>query len=127
MRCSTTQLTLFSKRMATYTVRSVLEWKNRKGREKKHVYEERLTIWNSDSLDEAIELAEKEETEYINDSTSEKEGMISLGFYQGYSSFLNIKLIEQGVEVFSLLRESDLDADEYLDAFFDTGTEHEQK
>jgi hypothetical protein len=59
--------------MATYTVRSVLEWKNRKGREKKHVYEERLTIWNSDSLDEAIELAEKEETEYINDSTSENE------------------------------------------------------
>lgn len=113
--------------MATYTVRSVLEWTSRSGKEEDHAYEERLTIWNTDSLDEAIELAEKEETEYINDSTSEKEGMISLGFYQGFWCFNNIELKEQGVEIFSLLRESDLAPNEYLNAFFETGTEHQQE
>jgi len=30
-----------------------------------------------------------------------------------------------GAEVFSLLRESDLEPDAYLDAFFDTGTERQ--
>jgi hypothetical protein len=31
----------------------------------------------------------------------------------------------QGAEIFSLLRDSELEPDEYLDAFFDTGTERE--
>ncbi len=83
-------------------------------------------MWNADSLDEALELAEKEELEYIGNSTSEKEGMVSLGFYQGYWLYTDLDLKEQGIEVFSLLRESDLKPDAYLDAFFDTGTEHQQ-
>lgn len=112
--------------MATYTVRSVLEWTSRIGREKKHVYEERLTMWNASSLGEALELAEKEEKEYIGHSTSVKEGMMSLGLYQAYWSHVDIDLKIQGMEVFSLLRESDLKPDAYLDAFFDTGTEHQQ-
>jgi len=32
-----------------------------------------------------------------------------------------------GVEVFSLLRESDLPPEPYIDSFFDTGTEREQR
>jgi hypothetical protein len=41
--------------------------------------------------------------------------------------FQDIDLKEQGTEVFSLLRVSDLGADKYLDRFFDTGFEHQQK
>lgn len=112
--------------MATYSVRSVLEWKGRKEIKKKHLYEERITIWNAESLDEAIALAEKEEAEYINCEASKKEEMEPLSFYQGYWAYQEIDLRSQGSEVFSLLRESDLEPEEYLDSFFDTGTEHQQ-
>ena len=30
-----------------------------------------------------------------------------------------------GAEIFSLMRDSDLDPEDYLDTFFDTGEEHE--
>jgi hypothetical protein len=37
------------------------------------------------------------------------------------------RLSGSGVEVFSLIRDSDLPPKEYLDQFFDTGTEHQGK
>jgi len=111
--------------MTTFSVRSVLEWKGRKELKKKHLYEERITIWNANSLNEAIAFAEKEEKEYINSECSRKEMMEPLGFYQGFWSFDEVELTKQGSEIFSLLRESDLDPDAYLDTFFDTGMEHQ--
>jgi uncharacterized small protein (DUF1192 family) len=114
------------KKMRMYSVRSVLEWKGRKEIQKKHLYEERITIWNADSLDEAIALAEKEIERYMNEESSKKEKMVSLGFYQGFSGFKEVQLDLQGEEVFSLLRQSDLAPDDYLDNFFDTGDEHQQ-
>ncbi len=109
-----------------YSVRSVLEWKGRKETRKKHLYEERITVWNADSLDEAIALAEKEIEAYVNAESSKKEKMLPLGFYQGFAGFKEIQLDLQGEEVFSLLRQSDLKPDDYLDEFFDTGDEHQQ-
>jgi hypothetical protein len=83
------------------------------------LYEERITLWQADSLDHAIELAEQEAAEYTDD------GDEYLGLSQAYALFEPVA--GHGVEVFSLLRESDLEPDEYIHAFFSTGTEHEQK
>lgn len=80
-------------------------------------YEERVTIWSAGSFDEAVLMAESEAKEYASDV-----GSRFLGFAQAY-------VMEdpptQGAEVFSLLRDSDLDPEEYLDTFFDTGDERE--
>ena len=82
-------------------------------------YEERVTIWRAASFDEAIALAEGEAAEY-----AETLGDVSdLGLVQAYA------LSESpghGAEVFSLVRDSALAPDEYLDQFFDTGGERQQ-
>lgn len=105
--------------MPTYTVRMVIQWVPRPDQEKKFLYEERITAWNTDSLDAAIDEAEKEASEYA------EEGSQVLDLFQGYWLFDEVNLIPQGTEVFSLLRESDLEPSDYLDSFFDTGTEHQ--
>lgn len=74
-------------------------------------------MWQAESIDNAIELAEKEAKDYAS------EDMKFLGFSQAYA--LSESAPINGIEVFSLLRESDLDPEIYLDTFFDTGREHE--
>lgn len=64
-------------------------------------------------------MAEREAGEYAGDNAK------SLGLLQGFWLFDECKLPQQGVEVFSLLRESDLPPKAYLRAFFDTGYERE--
>jgi hypothetical protein len=80
-------------------------------------YEERVTIWKADVFEEAVLLAESEAKEYAAEVGAE-----FLGFAQAY---VMPDEPGQGAEVFSLLRDSDLEPDEYLDAFFDTGAERE--
>ncbi len=106
--------------MPSYSVRSVIRWAPRPDQSKKFIYEERITAWNAESLDAAIELAESEATAYAED-----RGFEALDLFQGYWLFDEIDLLPQGSEIFSLLRESDLDCDEYLDVFFDTGSERQ--
>ncbi|MGF1661773.1 MAG: hypothetical protein ACFCVG_04770 [Kineosporiaceae bacterium] len=81
-------------------------------------YEERVTIWNVANLDTAIALAEEEAEGYAADIGGEY-----LGLAQAYSL---TDSPEHGAEVFSLMRESTLAADDYLDAFFDTGDERQR-
>jgi hypothetical protein len=81
-------------------------------------YEERITLWAADSFDAALTLAESEAVQYA--SANE---VTYLGFAQVF------KLAgepEQGAEVFSVLRSSDLGPNEYLDHFFEAGLEHER-
>jgi hypothetical protein len=104
--------------MPSYSVRSVIRWAPRPEQEKKFIYEERITAWNAESLDAAIEFAETEAKAYAAD-----KGFEALDLFQGYWLFDEVGLIPQGSEVFSLLRESDLDGESYLDSFFDTGHE----
>lgn len=83
-------------------------------------YEERVTLWRAASLEEAIGLAEGEAREYaatINDSPD-----TYLGLAQAY------RMLDEpghGAEVFSLVRDSGLGHEDYLDAFFDTGEERQ--
>jgi hypothetical protein len=82
-------------------------------------YEERVTLWRTESADVAIERAEEEAHRYAADTDSEY-----LGIAQSY------RMADEpgeGAEVFVLVRRSILEADPYLDAFFDTGSEFEQQ
>ena len=103
--------------MASYSVRCLLRWHSRT-EVAKYLYEERITLWQAERLDQAIELAEQEATAYAGDADE------FLGFSQAYA--LVDLLAGHGVEVFSLLRESDLEPNEYIDTFFDTGGEREK-
>ncbi|MFN3988050.1 MAG: hypothetical protein ACK4KV_21385 [Rhodocyclaceae bacterium] len=105
--------------MPTYTVRTVILWSPRQEQKLEHLYEERITAWNADSLEEAIDLAEEDAIEYAKGEAK------ALDVFQGYWLFDEIGLIPQGAEVFSLLRESDLDETEYVATFFETGFEHQ--
>ncbi|MEU7900003.1 hypothetical protein AB0B45_45120 [Nonomuraea sp. NPDC049152] len=98
---------------AWYAVRCVFRWVTH------GAYEERITLWRADSTETAILLAEQEAAEYV-----EGQDFEFLDFAQSYR--LSDAAIGQGTEVFSLLRDSDLPPDAYLDAFFDTGSERQE-
>lgn len=111
---------LFSVRVTTdepwYSVRCVFSLHAPDG---SPVFEERVTLWRSDSFEQAVALAAAEAQQYAQDV----EGQY-LGFAQAFHLASGPDLA-QGVEAFSLIRASDLDPDAYLDHFFDTGDEYE--
>ncbi len=82
-----------------------------------HLYEERVTLWQATSLEEAIALAEAEALEYADEDDDYLDLAQAFKLFDDPSS---------GAEVFSLMRSSRLDPDEYLDTFFDTGDERAQ-
>ena len=82
-------------------------------------YEERITLWTADDFDAAIALAEAEAREH-----AKIVGMEYLGLAQAFHLFESD--LRSGIEVFSLIRQSDLDPAAYLSAFFDTGTEFQR-
>ena len=81
-------------------------------------YEERVTLWEVASDDEAIARAEEEASLY-----AAALGGNALGLFQSY------RLDEppaHGREIFSLIRTSALPPEQYLDTFFDSGHEHQR-
>ncbi|HMM94843.1 hypothetical protein [Phycicoccus sp.] len=82
-------------------------------------YEERITLWRAAGSDAAIAMAEEEAERYVEDLGGEV-----LGLTQAYA--LATKPAH-GVEVFSLIRRSELTAEDYLGRHFDTGTEHQHR
>jgi hypothetical protein len=99
-----------------YGVRCLFRWRSSES----GPYEERITLWRARSADEAIELAEREAGEYSDGGRIE-----FIGFSQSYRIYQEDG-IGVGTEVFSLLRDSDLSPVNYIDAFFQTGGEHER-
>lgn len=81
-------------------------------------YEERVTLWKAPDADEALARAEAEAIDYAADNDG-----TYLGLAQGFELFDEPG---DGAEVFSLTRRSDLEPDDYLDAFFDTGGENQE-
>src|SRR3954468_12388172 len=84
------------------------------------VYEERITLWRANDFAGAVALAEAEAREYA-------EAVGSLAYLDFAQAFLLTEEPMHGSEVFSLIRESSLERDEYLDTFFDTGVERQNK
>jgi hypothetical protein len=82
-----------------------------------NLYEERITLWQATTAEEAIALAEEEAQEYAADEDE---------YLELAQAFRLFDEPEAGAEVFSLMRSSALGPDEYLDAFFDTGAERTQ-
>lgn len=79
-------------------------------------------MWRASSADVAIARAEAEAVEYADSIDGSSDSY--LGIAQSY------RLPDpptDGAEVFSLMRESALEPEEYLDAFFDTGGERQSK
>jgi hypothetical protein len=97
-----------------YCVRCVFRWG------KGDCYEERLTLWRAESLDDAIRLAEAEAAVYARQI--EDHPLNYAGLAQAYTLDGDPG---HGAEVFALLRDSDLEPDAYLSAFFATGREHQ--
>ena len=100
-----------------FGVRCVFAWSGWEGKP----FEERITLWRARSLDHAIELAEQEAGDY-----AEEHGFEYLHLSQAYA-ITEGSAIGSGTEVFSLLRDSDLAPDDYLNTFFSTGREHIQE
>jgi hypothetical protein len=83
-----------------------------------NLFEERVTLWRAASAEKAIAQAEKEVAAY-----TATVGGQALDMFQSY------QLADEpadGAEVFSLIRRSEPSPESYLDAFFDTGEEHQQ-
>lgn len=81
------------------------------------LYEERVTLWRADSFEEAIALAEAEAAEYAE--------MVDFRYIGLAQAYLLDDEVGHGAEVYSLMRSSGLPPEEYLDTFFDTGSEHQ--
>jgi hypothetical protein len=97
-------------------VRCIFGFESRSGAVR--TYEERVTLWRATSDDEAIGLAEESAVVYAAECSASY-----LGLEQSYRLVADTA---HGTEVFSLMRDSDLLSDEYLDRFFDTGTERQR-
>ena len=98
-----------------FGARTVYYWRE------EQAYEERVTLWRADTLADALDLAEAEARDYGSSNIE------FLNFMQGYATTQDGAQIEPSFEAFSLIRPSKLDADSYLNAFFDTGTERTQQ
>jgi hypothetical protein len=98
-----------------YSVRCVFQWISYEDKP----YEERITLWRTTTSEEAVEFAEKEAADYAEP----RHEMTYLEFAQVYALDEDAEP-GHGVEVFSLLRSSELPPNEYVDKFFDTGREH---
>ncbi len=78
-------------------------------------------MWRAHDFDEAIAKAEAEAENYVSVG-GDPGASRYLGFAQAYLIGEDVSL-EEGVEVFSLLRRSPLKRRAYLDRFFTTGAE----
>jgi len=105
-----------------FGVRCVFRWRP-PGQRADRLYEERITVWRARDFDEAIAKAEADAADYVSRG-GDPGASKYLGFAQAYLVGDDVSL-EEGVEVFSLLRRSPLKRRAYLDRFFTTGAELE--
>ena len=82
------------------------------------LYEERITVWRASDQDAAIELAEVEADEYTVGSDLKYLGLAQCFELTGP--------LANGSEVFSLMRDSNLAAESYLNRFFTAGHERQR-
>jgi hypothetical protein len=97
-----------------FSVRCILRWLDMPGKP----YEERITLWRADSQDDALNLAESEAQAYAQEFGYEYAGLAQCYELDASDG------IGHGTELFSLLRDSDLNPQDYVDRYFATGVEH---
>lgn len=82
-----------------------------------HLFEERITLWRTASLDTALNMAVADAEVYCKDV-----GGRYLGLAQAFALF---EAPGHGVEIFSLMRASDLGSEDYVERHFAAGSERE--
>ena len=87
-------------------------------KDRTQTFEERLLLWQASDIDEAIALAEAEAAEYA--------AFLELEYLGLAQAYWLPDAPGHGVEVFSLYRDNELPSEEYLDRFFDTGSERQR-
>jgi hypothetical protein len=100
--------------MGWFAVRSIYRFGAQDDR--RPTYEERVVLFEAATADVAIARAEVEAVAYAE----------VLGDCEPTGLFQSYWLFDEpgdGAEVFSLMRSSELEPDDYLDSFFDTGDE----
>jgi hypothetical protein len=99
-----------------YGAKCVFQHNDRKDGDN-NMYEERIVLLKAENIDEALIRAENEAKQYVNELTECK--------YLGFVDVFNLfdETIEDGTEVYSLMRQSKLNKEKYLDNFYDTGLE----
>ncbi len=102
-----------------YSVRCIFYFPERSKGSEQFLYEERILLWKTESIDEAIKLAEQEAENY-----SKENECRYLGLAQAYQTYLDEP--KSGSEVFALMRDSNFEYEEYLDNYFDTGDERQK-
>ena len=83
------------------------------------MFEERVTLWQAPSEDDAISQAQREAAEYVATINGRRSSICS----SRRPGFLSLRLRAAGS---SLIRKSSLTPAEYLNAFFDTGNENQR-
>lgn len=83
-------------------------------------YEERITYWKTSSMDDAHNKAAEDARRY-----AANVGGVALDFTECYG--MDEEPTEDGVEVYSNIRQSDLSPREYIERFYDTGNEFTRK
>jgi hypothetical protein len=105
--------------MNSYGVRCIFDCPKEEFNTLGYLYEERITVWKADDIDLALDRAIDEAKSYANTNRFTYSGLAQ--------AFWMISPIDvDGVEVFSLLRESDLELDHYLSSFFSNGHERQK-
>jgi len=84
------------------------------------VFEERIVFVKGREFDEAFDKAEEEARRYAANNQSEKRNTT---FLACVGVFIVQDPMEDGVEVFSMLRESNMPSEDYLKAHYRTDTE----
>lgn len=82
-------------------------------------YEERITLWRADNAEQAFESAEREAKQYA----AQSNGIQYLNSCDSYH-LSDSGFAVEGKEVYSQVRESHLEPDDYLKHFFTTGKEN---
>jgi hypothetical protein len=99
-----------------YSVRCIFRHPTREKTQGQKLYEERITVWKTDSFENAVELAEEEAVAYAEDCHSDYVGLAQA--YHLYEPRL-----KSGSEVFSLMREHTYTPQKYIDRYFEKGSE----
>lgn len=100
-----------------YSVKIIFRHEHLSDTKNTKVYEERLIVLRAHSLEEAINAGEKEGKRY-----SKLMGDVKyLGYVAAYR--LCVETIEEGTEVYSLMRRSKLSKRQFIDRYYDDGTE----
>ena len=96
--------------MAWFAIRHVIGYDG--------AFEERITLWQRPSAEDALRAAEQEAKESVDGIDGEV-----LDLWQSFELF---QPPGDGAECFSLIRDSDLDGRTYINQFFSTGAEHQR-